>query len=191
MIKNNYLFVSILLCSIAAQLSLQLEVDWLQYSRVDIEAGQWWRFITGNLIHLNWRHFAMNAIGFAVIYLLFPNILRPASLLFVIVLCCLAVTLGLWLFSPLIYWYVGLSGALHGILVVLLVLDYVVSKNVLNIILMALLIAKLGWEFTMGPLPGSEIAVSGPVVVEAHYYGALGGVLLALCFLVVKFNKNK
>ncbi len=172
-----------------AQLSLLFGVDWLQYAKPEIETGQWWRLLTGNLIHLNWRHFAMNALALIVIYLLFPNLLKSTGLFLVFLLSSLSVTLGLWMFNPSIYWYVGLSGALHGILMTLLILDFVASKNVLNIVLLILVIAKLVWENLMGPLPGIESTAGGPVVVEAHFYGSFGGAIIATCFLIKKYLK--
>ena len=188
MFKRNYFVVLVLLSCALGQWSLQLGIDWFQYSRPDIEVGQWWRFLTGNFIHLSWRHFGMNAVALIAIVLLFANILRPGPLFVVIILSGLAVTVGLWLFSPAVYWYVGLSGALHGTLVVLLVLDYFDNKNVMAILLMVLVLAKLVWEFVLGPLPGSETAAGGPVVVVAHFYGTLGGVILAICFTVKKYR---
>ncbi len=189
MFKNNIFFITILLSSVLAQLSLLFGVDWLQYAKPEIETGQWWRLLTGNLIHLNWRHFAMNALALIVIYLLFPNLLKSTGLFLVFLLSSLSVTLGLWMFNPSIYWYVGLSGALHGILMTLLILDFVASKNVLNIVLLILVIAKLVWENLMGPLPGIESTAGGPVVVEAHFYGSLGGAIIATCFLIKKYLK--
>ena len=191
MIKKNYLIISILVVCMLAQLSLLLGTDWFQYARPEIEAGQWWRFVTGNLIHLNWRHFLMNALALVVIYLLFPNTLRPITLFLVLLLSSLAVTFGLWLFSPQVYWYVGLSGVLHGTLVVLLILDYINSKSNLNIGIMLIVVAKLLWEGFWGPLPGSESTAGGPVVVAAHFHGALGGLLIAVSFLIKKLNKNR
>jgi len=58
-----YFVLTILLLSMLAQWSLRFGVDWLQFSREDIENGQWWRFITGNWVHLTWRHWMMNAFG--------------------------------------------------------------------------------------------------------------------------------
>ena len=191
MVKSNIFIITVLLCSVLGQLSLQFDIDWLQYAKPEIETGQWWRFFTGNLIHLNWRHFAMNAIALIAIYFLFPSILKTSGLFLVFLLSCLSVTLGLWMFNPSIYWYVGLSGALHGILLTLLILDFAVSKHVLNIALLFLVIAKLIWEGLMGPLPGSESTAGGPVVVEAHLYGSLGGIIIAVCFLARKYNINR
>jgi len=188
--KINIFIVVIILWAALSQLTLLLGVDWLQYAKPEIEAGQWWRFVTGNFIHLNWKHFAMNAVALIVIYQLFPNLLKARALFLVFILSCLSVTLGLWLFNPSVYWYVGLSGALHGVLVTLLIVDNMTRKHILNNALLIIVIGKLVWEAYMGPLPGSEFVAGGPIVVEAHLYGAFGGIIIAACFWFRKYNIN-
>jgi hypothetical protein len=42
------------------------------------------------------------------------------------------------------------------------------------------LLGKLAWEQFSGPLPGSEGTAGGPVIVDSHLFGALGGALTAL-----------
>jgi len=188
--KINIFIVVIILWATLSQLTLLLGVDWLQYAKPEIEAGQWWRFVTGNFIHLNWKHFAMNAVALIVIYQLFPNLLKARALFLVFILSCLSVTLGLWLFNPSVYWYVGLSGALHGVLVTLLIVDNMTRKHILNNALLIIVIGKLVWEAYMGPLPGSEFVAGGPIVVDAHLYGAFGGIIIAACFWFRKYNIN-
>ncbi|MCH8278820.1 MAG: hypothetical protein IIC12_07825 [Proteobacteria bacterium] len=73
-------------------------------------------------------------------------------------------------------WYVGLSGLLHGLLVAG-ILVRLRDLNAETVILAALIVAKLAWEQFNGPLPGSETTSGGPVIVDAHLYGAAGGVL--------------
>ena len=191
MIKNNLFLGLILALALLAQLSLFGGSDWLQYAKPEVDSGQWWRLITGNFIHLNWQHFALNAFALTAIIYLFPKILSFGELLLVLLLCSLSVTIGLWAFNPSIYWYVGLSGALHGLLVTLLLLDIAAGKSALNIGLLVTLLVKLSWEFGMGPLPGSELTIGGSVVVEAHLFGSLGGLVLAICFYSKNFLKNK
>lgn len=171
-----------------AQLSLMLGVDWMQYSRADISDGQWWRFFTGNIVHLTWRHLAMNALALTAIIVLYPKCLKPMAMALVLVMSGCLVTFGMWIFSPDIQWYVGLSGSLHGLLVTLIIVDYVSQKHWLNILLLAALIVKLVWEGVMGPLPGSESAAGGPVVVQAHLYGFIGGLLIST-YMFIKNNK--
>jgi len=187
--KNGIFVLIILVLSAFAQLSLISGVDWMQFARSDISSGQWWRLITGNFVHLTWRHFAMNAVALMAIYALYPSRLKNTGLSVVFLICCLFVTFGIWIFSPEIQWYVGLSGALHGLLISLIILDYMASKHFLNIVLMFMIIAKLVWEGMMGPLPGSELAAGGPVVSQAHAYGVVGGIVISICLLI--FNRNR
>ena len=186
--KNSIFVLSVIVLSALAQLSLRLEVDWFQFTRVDIDAGQWWRFLTGNFVHLTWRHFAMNTLALVAIYALYSNCLKLNSMVFIFLLSCLSVTMGIWIFSPELQWYVGLSGALHGLLITLIIIDYVKNKYVLNIVLLLAVMTKLVWEGMMGPMPGSESNAGGPVVVQAHLYGFMGGLLIATCILI--FSKN-
>ena len=181
--------LSMVILSALAQLSLSFEVDGLQFTREGIGEGQWWRFVTGNFVHLSWRHFMMNFIAFGAIFALYPNNLSVRAWVSVLLLCALSVTLGIWIFSPDIHWYVGLSGALHGLLVTLIIVDYVDHKHGLNLLLLLAVIAKLVWEGKMGPVPGSELTAGGPVVVQAHLYGFVGGLLMSACIVI--FNKKK
>ena len=50
------------------------------------------------------------------------------------------------------------------------------------VVLWAAVVAKLAYEQLVGPLPGSEAAAGGAVVVNAHLYGAIGGALSACVF---------
>ena len=86
---------------------------------------------------------------------------------------------GFWFLNPGLEWYVGLSGLLHGLLAAGLMVG-VVRRETESVVLALLVAAKLTWEQLAGPLPGSEGASGGAVIVDAHLYGAVGGVLAAL-----------
>jgi membrane associated rhomboid family serine protease len=75
-------------------------------------------------------------------------------------------------------WYVGASGVLHGVMAAG-VLAAVRRREWTGYVLGAFLIGKLLYEQTAGALPLAGPAV--PVVVEAHLYGVIGGLLAALC----------
>ncbi len=79
---------------------------------------------------------------------------------------------------------------MHGVLVTLLIVDNITRKHILNNALLIIVIGKLVWEAYMGPLPGSEFVAGGPIVVEAHLYGAFGGIIIAACFWFRKYNIN-
>ncbi|HIP53221.1 MAG TPA: rhombosortase [Chromatiales bacterium] len=146
----------------------------LRYEREPILTGQLWRLFSALAVHLGPGHLVMNL---AVLWLLWAGFMRylPETRWWAYVLfSTLGVTLGLLLFNPSIEWYVGLSGVLHGLVVAVLVEDYRNAPGTVLLLGMALLV-KLGWEQYLGPLPASEAVSGGPVVVDAHLYGAIGG----------------
>lgn len=150
----------------------------LQYQRSAILDGQAWRLITGHLIHLNGPHLLMNLAGLWLIWLLFFTRTTYRTLcLYQLPLLLLGTALGLSLFSPQVVWYRGLSGALHGLLILAL-LRQLPSQPRMSALLLALFSAKLAWEQMSGPVPGSEAWIAGRVIVDSHLYGAiLGGII--------------
>lgn len=90
----------------------------LRYDRQAIFGGEIWRLFSGNLVHLGWPHAWLNACGLLLIWLLFGSLLPAAVWLLHTVWASLAVGLGLLWFDPGLTWYVGLSGTLHGLFMV-------------------------------------------------------------------------
>jgi rhomboid family GlyGly-CTERM serine protease len=83
------------------------------------------------------------------------------------------------LFDPGLDWYVGLSGVLHGLFAAG-ALRHWRERPAAAALMLAVLAGKLLWEQLLGPLPGTSSVAGGPVIVDAHLFGALGGCLGAL-----------
>ena len=151
----------------------------LRFDRIWILEGETWRLVSGHVTHLGWSHLALNGAGMTLVWFLVGE--RFDSLGWWIIICTsvLAINVGLWLLTPHLIWYVGLSGLLHGLLAAGIVARLRPPDGE-TLVLAILLLAKLGWEQFGGSMPGSELASGGPVVVDAHLYGAAGGVLGAL-----------
>lgn len=151
----------------------------LQFERQWISDRQWWRFLGANLVHSGGAHLAMNLIGLVIVALISGRTLGPGQVLVAWIVTSLATTLGLWFLNPGIQWYLGASGALHGMLIAV-ALPLALKGDFTGVALSVLLAVKLAWEQLMGPLPGSEESLGTRVVVDAHLYGALGGVLFIM-----------
>jgi len=148
----------------------------LQFDRQLIDQGDYWLLLTGHLVHLNWTHWLLNMVGLAIVAVFFSLYGSLFDWLFVLLFSALVTGLGLYWFHPELIWYVGLSGVLHGLFIYGAVREirfYPFS----GYLLLALLCAKLIWEYTSGPLPGSEALTGGRIVVEAHLYGAIAGIV--------------
>ncbi|MGD8932225.1 MAG: rhombosortase [Chromatiales bacterium] len=166
--------------SLLTLLAVTLPPEWqnlMQFQHRTIAGGELWRLLSGHLLHLGWKHLLMNLLGLWLIWALLLRSESNGSCILVLCLVALGTSLGLYLLSPQIAWYRGLSGVLHGLLVWALLKQWRSSPLTHGIIL-GLLALKLAWEQTAGPLPGSAELVSGRIVVEAHLYGALSGALL-------------
>ena len=89
----------------------------LRYERALIADGDWWRCLTGSLVHTGWPHLAVNIAALALAAVSVGEALALAGWAFCLVVSAIAVGLGLWYWSPDVDWYLGASGALHGLFV--------------------------------------------------------------------------
>jgi rhomboid family GlyGly-CTERM serine protease len=148
----------------------------LRYDRDGLEAGQWWRWLTGHLIHLGFEHALLDIAGLVLMWALFARDYSPARWLLIIALSVIGIDAGLWLLASTTQWYVGSSGVLHGVLAAG-TCAHLSRREPDGWILALFLLAKLAYEQWQGPLP---LTAGGTVIVAAHLYGALAGALAAL-----------
>jgi|SRR5688572_17438180 len=150
--------------------------DGLSYQRTGIAQGEYWRLLTGHFVHLDLEHAVLNGLGLVLMWALFARDYPPARWLAIYLGAALAVSAGLWVFNPEIAWYVGASGALHGVMTAG-TLAHLRRGDLDGWILALFIVLKLAYEQFSGALP---FAGSPDTVVDAHLYGAFGGVVLAL-----------
>jgi len=150
----------------------------LRYDRTALAAGQWWRLLTAHIVHLDFDHAVLNSLGLVLMWALFARDYQPRQWLAIVLGSIAAIDAGLWLRDSTIAWYVGSSGALHGLMTAG-TLAHLRRRDLDGWILAAFIVVKLAYEQSAGALPftGSH---SG-VVVDAHLFGALGGAAIAAC----------
>ena len=151
-------------------------VSTFQFDRELVDQGQYWLLLTAHLVHLNWTHWALNMAGLVIVAVFFSMYGSILDWLFVLIFSAAIIGLGLYWFHPELIWYVGLSGVLHGLFIYGAIREirfYPFSGYVL----LLLLTGKLFWEYMNGALPGSEEMTGGRVLVEAHLYGAMAGLV--------------
>lgn len=153
--------------------------DALEYDRLAILHGQFWRIFTGNFVHLGWGHVAEDLAGYVLLWLLFEEVLPGWRCPMLIVLGSLGVGLGLLIGDPGLRWYVGISGALNTLWITGAMI-LMAKRDWLGWVLAVFLLLKLIYEQLLGPLPWSVATTGGPVVVDAHLWGTCAGVVLAL-----------
>src|SRR5689334_9369271 len=110
--------------ALLAVLALMLLPEWdgeaardtFSYQRSALVERQWWRLISAHFVHLGLEHAALNSMGVVLMWALFARDYAPVRWLAIYLGSCLTVSAGLWFFSPQVEWYVGASGALHGVM---------------------------------------------------------------------------
>lgn len=148
----------------------------LRYDRGAILDGEAWRLVTGHLVHLGWAHALLNVAGLVLVWILVGTSLAGVGWLIVSIGSVIAMGAGFMLLEPGLGWYVGLSGLLHGLFVAgALAMTLDGQRDGLVMLVLAML--KLAWEQFAGPLPLTADAAGGPVIVDAHLYGALGALV--------------
>lgn len=155
----------------------------LEYDRLAILNGQIWRIFTGNWVHLGWGHLAEDMAGYILLWLLFEQELPAWRCPGLVVFGSLGVGLGLLLGDPQLRWYVGVSGALNTLWIAG-AMWLMVRRDWLGWVLALFLVLKLIYEQMLGPLPWSVTTTGGPVVVDAHLWGALSGAILGAAILL-------
>ncbi len=137
-----------------------------------------WRWVTAHLVHASWSHTMMNIAGLAVVWLLFHQRLSGWSGLLIVLVSVVVMDAGFWFRDTQLGWYVGMSGLLHG-LYTAGAWDETWRGRSGGIWLFIGVVAKLIYEQKFGALPMTEASSGGPVWVNAHLYGAVGGFIAA------------
>jgi len=161
----------------------------LQYIRLGDFTPNY-RWLTGHFTHIGWRHTVLNIAGLLSIWIIYGKSLSLFKWSIFIPFCALTISLGFYLFSPTILYYVGLSGVLHGMLALgagynlFMYFSLKASPHphenlpVEDLIVLTGLCAKLIYEFFIGGVPFTASLAGDSVVTQAHLYGAVIG----LCF---------
>jgi rhomboid family GlyGly-CTERM serine protease len=145
----------------------------LEYDRVAVESGEWWRLITAHLVHLDSAHLFANAVAMVMLLI----ICRGSRVRQLLQLPYLMAGSGvvMYFLAPQVQWYLGLSGVLHGLW---LICSMQQSPPVRSW-MVALLMLKLSLEtVTVGFRTASP--------VEALPEGHLSGVVAAALWLLAR-----
>lgn len=178
-LNRQYTLAPILVSVLLLAVFLLPEIRLLQltFERLAIAEGEYWRLLSGQFVHFSWGHLWLNIAGIWVMYLLYAE--HAPSWRYPLVVCVLALAsnLGMYFFAPEIEAYVGFSGVLYGLFAWGAVID--IHKGVkLGWLLFIGVMIKVSWEYFIGPVQLGAVTVSN-LAVSAHFFGALGGVILA------------
>lgn len=181
-----YLFL-IIIVSLMAILE-PLSSQFLMYDRELIEAGEFWRILTAHFVHLSFPHMAGNGMGLILLAYISGKYLNNLLGLALLLWCVLAVGLGLYCFADYLQRYVGLSGVLHGLLLVAPFISRHYSQRI-ALMFMSIILLKVAWEQT--PFYDDmalHSTIGGRVEANAHLYGTLAGLVFLVFYYASHFK---
>lgn len=161
----------------------------LRYESSLATNNEWWRLITGHFIHLSWAHLFLNIAGIWLLVFLFHQAIKPVFVISSAIILAISISLLLLTFNPEISRYVGLSGVLHGFLI-LGALATIQTSPGSSIILLIGISLKLAWEQLFADPNAMYSLIGGSVVYDAHLYGAISGVLIFTAYNIKNYFRK-
>ncbi len=158
-----------------------------QYQRQMVLDGQIYRLLTAHFVHTNLYHTLLNLAGLIIIGLLANTYLIQKDWWVVLLVSAIFVGGGLILLDQNVQWYRGLSGILHGVVVLMILKARQLASMIRAIILVGLGV-KLMLEQMHTGLWQSEQLIGAPVIVNAHLYGVMGG---TVSYLILRQTQSK
>ena len=149
-----------------------------------------WRFYSAHFVHVGWVHLGLNMLALFCLPYIFKQI-NPKWFLSALITLPLFLSLIFYWVYPHLMVYAGFSGVLHGLyaLAGIYALAHPLERKFGYLILVALAI-KLIWEGVVDHSLGTADLIGSPVMIEAHLWGVIGGVLLwAMGHLFIKLTK--
>jgi rhomboid family GlyGly-CTERM serine protease len=181
--RQGATIASFMLLTLAGSLLAPILNPWMSYDRAALGNFELWRFLSGNFAHLGLNHALLNLGTMSLAVVLFRGYKSLAWWLAVFIGCCLSVSTGLYVFEPNVSNYVGLSGALYGVLGCgLIMICHRESYNrwlygIFYIYIVYKVVSQQFDSFDPGYL---SQYIDGNVIAGSHLYGLCFGTAAAL-----------
>lgn len=160
----------------------------LRFESSAVTEGDYWRVLTGHVVHLNLPHTLMNLGALCLLMIMFWKDMSYPADLAALFFSITGISIGLYFFHPELSSYAGFSGLLHGLFLYYF-LKILPQNNKVSTIAVTLISLKIFWEQTPWA-DTSETAklIGGNVATMAHLYGGICGLIAGLCYL--KWSKS-
>jgi rhomboid family GlyGly-CTERM serine protease len=146
----------------------------LRYDRTAVLEGNYFRLITGQLVHINFPHMLANTSVWIVSAVMAHDLGTSRHWCQAMLVCLTGCSIAIHFFLD-IPWYAGASGGLHGVLCVVAMLS-ILRGNLWGVVVLSLIFVKVMLEFNGIFWHNYDFKV----VTEAHLFGTLIGLMYAI-----------
>jgi len=164
--------------------------DSLVYQRSLLNQGELWRVFSGHFFHTNGFHFLLNGAAVIMLWALHGHFYTIKTYSFVFIVSAIICAIGIHWFSLDINQYVGLSGVLHGLFIWGAIEDIKAKERTGYLLLLGILL-KIAHEQFYGASEDVASLIGANVAINAHLWGAIGGVIAILMLKIVATVSQK
>lgn len=166
-------------CIVVMTLLQAIGPEYFRYQQDMVASGQVWRYLSAHWVHVGWVHLLLNCVGLAVCVTLTHPSWSPLRWAAYCLLLAGGISLLLVLNNPEVGDYAGLSGVLFG-LYLLAALRLFARDRLVAVLIIAALAGKVLLEQYSEYGFDSGILIGARVIVDAHLYGLLTAIAIAL-----------
>ena len=161
--------------------------EYFRFERDWMASGEIWRLVSAHWVHVGWLHLLLNGLGLVICVSLTTPGWSIKRWLITSLCMGLGISILVTLYNPEISDYAGHSGLLYGLYVLgglsLFARDRLIAVLVIAAIVIKVLIEQFApFDFTPGELIGAR------VIVDAHLYGLLMAIAIALVWSTYTMN---
>ena len=155
----------------------------LMYHRSGIVSGEFWRVLSGHIVHSNGWHLLLNLASLLMIGLLFSQHLTRLFWLLVFVLSGLMISACYFWIAPEYEYYVGLSAVLYAVIIIGALLD-IKEQPLIAVLILVIVTARVIWQQYSGSMDSLAELIEDRVAIESHLFGICSGYVLGIILLL-------
>ncbi len=161
--------------------------EYFRYQRDWSTTGEAWRLVSAHWVHVGWMHLLLNGLSLVVCVSLTTPGWSTRRWLIYTLLMALGISILVEIFNPEIHDYAGHSGILYGLYVLGAVSLFPRDRLIAVLVISAIVIKVFMEQFNFYDFNTGEI-IGARVVVDAHMYGLLIAIVIALVW--TKYTMN-
>ena len=181
--QHSLLVALIIIAACIAYLFDNHIADTLVYHHDLIRQGELWRLFTGHFLHTNGIHLILNLGALILLWALHGQFYTVKNYSLLFICTALICSAGLYLFSPDLTQYVGLSGIIHGIFVFGAMMD-IRAQDKTGYLLFIGVWLKIAHEQYYGASEEVSSLINASVAIDAHLWGAVGGLIFSVFYIL-------
>jgi rhomboid family GlyGly-CTERM serine protease len=163
--------------------------EYFRYQSDWPQSGQLWRVVSAHWVHVGWMHLLLNTLGLAICVTLTTPGWSLQRWFVQSLLLAVGISLLCTLQNPEISWYAGFSGVLFGLYFLGAHDLYRRDRLIAVLVASAIVIKVLLEQYTDIDVDSSAL-IGARVIVDAHLYGLLSAMAIALVWSTYTMNTD-